>query len=322
MNVLIVGAGIIGSIHGWAFAEAGHTVTHYVRPGRASQFKGGMKIDMLDRRAGYKKRFIGIYNIRVTEKPSSSKGYDLIVVPVKHYRLIETLKDIFPCNTNADYALLTQNWEGTAEVDALLSPAQYVYGDMKAGGCFKDGVLVATIARVDLGQTGARQDECLKKTVALFTSADVTTTIHDDILHYLWVQYAMTAGIWPVLVRGGSMEAAIADRRTMEQGFLAVRECLEVAARRGVDLSKHPEIAMYLDTSPFNLLLSSLKFRIMYHFNEYMKRSSAHGLSDPQEIKVFYYDLLNTGRKLGVDMPAMSGFEPDIQRFLAKAGLS
>jgi pyruvate/2-oxoglutarate dehydrogenase complex dihydrolipoamide dehydrogenase (E3) component len=38
MKLLIVGAGIIGSIYGWALAEAGHDVTHLVRPGKAAKF--------------------------------------------------------------------------------------------------------------------------------------------------------------------------------------------------------------------------------------------------------------------------------------------
>ena len=35
MRVLVVGAGIIGSIYGWALAESGHRVVHLVRAGRA-----------------------------------------------------------------------------------------------------------------------------------------------------------------------------------------------------------------------------------------------------------------------------------------------
>jgi hypothetical protein len=45
-----------------------------------------------------------------------------------------------------------------------------------------------------------------------------------------------------------------------------------------------------------------------------------HAPGDRYKIKVFYDDLLNTGQKLGVAIPAMSSFEPAIQAFAAAAG--
>ena len=61
MKILVVGAGIVGTIYGWAIAEAGHDVTHFVRAGRAARLSEGVSIDMLDRRKGHKKQFIGHY---------------------------------------------------------------------------------------------------------------------------------------------------------------------------------------------------------------------------------------------------------------------
>jgi 2-dehydropantoate 2-reductase len=319
MKILMVGAGIIGTIYGWAFSEAGHDVTHFVRPGKAAQFASGIQIDMLDGRKGHKKQFIGRYPIRVTETLNPSDGYELVIVPIKHFRLVETLKQIVPQTGNADYLLLTQNWDGTAEIDAILPQSRYLYGDAKAGGSFKDGTLIATIASVDIGQVDSRQDACLKKAMALFESADIQTTVHDNILHYLWVQYALTGGLWPALVRAGSFEVVLSNRQIGEQGLRAARECLEVAARRGVDLKKYPEVRMYLNTSPIAMFVAGLALKLMFRFSKFMQRSSAHALGDAQEIQAFFYDLLNTGRKLGIPMPAMSGFEPDIEQFASQA---
>jgi ketopantoate reductase len=41
MKIFVVGAGIIEDIYGWAFAGAGHEVTHLVRSGRAAQYGNG-----------------------------------------------------------------------------------------------------------------------------------------------------------------------------------------------------------------------------------------------------------------------------------------
>jgi 2-dehydropantoate 2-reductase len=320
MKILIVGAGIIGSIYGWAFTEAGHEVTHLVRPGRAGQFPNAMDIDMYDTRKGHRRDFIGRYAIRLTETLQPADGYELVVVPTKHYKLIETLKQIVPLGGNADYLLLTQNWEGTQEIDAILTSSRYVYGDAKAGGAFQDSVLIATIASIDIGQVDGRHDNCLNNVIALCRSADIPTTIHENILHYLWVQYAITGGLWPALVKAGSLPSVLSNRQLGQLGVQAARECLEVVRRRGVDLTKYPETRMYMSTSPLALLIAGLVIKFQFRFNKVVQRSSLHGLGDGYEIKVFYDDLLNTGRRLGVDMPAMSSFEPEIQTFALQTG--
>ena len=106
MKIMIVGAGIIGTIYGWAFAEAGHEVIHLVRPGRAAQFGSGIEIDMYDVRKGHKRDFLGHYPIQVTESILPSPGFDLVIVPTKHYHLVETLRQIVPQTGGADYWLL------------------------------------------------------------------------------------------------------------------------------------------------------------------------------------------------------------------------
>ncbi len=318
MKILIVGSGLIGSIYGWAFAEAGHEVTHLVRPGKGGQFPEGMDIDMYDTRKGHKRDFIGRYPIRLTETLQPGDGYELIVVPTKHYRLVETLKQIVPQGGDADYLLLTQNWDGTQAIDAILPLSRYVYGDAKAGGALQDGVLLATIASIDIGQVDGRHDDCLDKVIALCSSADIPATVHKNILHYLWVQYAITGGLWPALVKAGSLPAVLSNRQLAQQGVQAARECLEVVRRRGVDLKDYPETRMYMSTSPVALLVASLVIKFQFRFNKVVQRSSLHALGDSEEVKVFYDDLLSTGRRLGVDMPAMSSFEAEIRAFAAE----
>jgi ketopantoate reductase len=315
MKKLIVGAGIIGSIYGWAFAEVGHDVTHLVRPGKSARYANGLKIDMYDVRKGHRRNFIGHYSPCVTETVQPANGYKLVIVPTKHCHLPETLKQIVPQAGDADYLLLTQNWEGTEGIDAILPPSRYVYGDAKAGGKFEQDTLIATIASVDIGQVDGRHDACLNKVTALCKSAQIDATVHENILHYLWVQYAITGGLWPALVRAGSLEAVLEDRRIAEQGIRAARECLEVIARRGVDLNKYPETKMYLNNSPVALWIASLTIKVMFRYNKLAQRSSLHGSGDAQEVQAFYYDLLNAGRQFGMDMPVMSLFEPDIRQF-------
>ena len=316
MKILIVGAGIVGTIYGWAFAEAGHYVTHLVRPGRRGMYPDGIKIDMYDLRKGHKKNFIGHYPIRLAETVQPSDAYDLLIVPTKHYNLVETLQQVIPQVGQIDTFLLTQNWDGTAALDLLIPPSLYVYGDARAGGKFEGDTLIATIDSVAIGQVDGRHNACLDKVVSLCRSAQVGVSVQENILYYLWVQYAITGGLWPGLVKTGSIAAVLDNPQVGGQAFLAARECLAVAEKRGVDLRQYPQTKMYMNTSsPIAMQIASLAIKFMFRFNKLVQRSSAHGLADPREVKTFYYDLLNTGQGLGVPMPAMAAFEPDIRQF-------
>jgi ketopantoate reductase len=127
-----------------------------------------------------------------------------------------------------------------------LSPDRYVYGDAKAGGTFSNHTLVCTISSVDLGPSRGAVTALARKVAGVFESAGIPACLHDGMLEYLWVQYAITGGLWPALVRAGSMSAVLRDRQAGEMAMAAVRECLQVVARRGVDLASYPETRLFL----------------------------------------------------------------------------
>jgi|SRR5579864_1723355 len=120
MRVLVVGAGIVGTIYGWALAESGNDVVHLVRSGRAAALREGLLLDIFDRRKGRKRNFRGLYKLRVVETLSATDTFALIIVPTKHYALTQTLEEIVSQAGAADFLLLTQNWRGTKEVDSIL----------------------------------------------------------------------------------------------------------------------------------------------------------------------------------------------------------
>jgi hypothetical protein len=116
------------------------------------------------------------------------------------------------------------------------------------------------------------------------------------------------------------MEAALRDRQAGLMAMAAVRECLEVVSRRGVDLQRYPETRLFLSSSSLRRRFGMWMFKLMLRYNEFVKRSSAHALQDPTEVKVFYEDLTTTGRQLGVPMPVMDSYAEDIAMFVGPKG--
>jgi ketopantoate reductase len=315
MRVLVTGAGIIGSIYGWALTESGHRVVHVVRPGRAAALREGLTLDVFDRRKRRKHNFRGLYKLNAVETLPSAESFDLVIVPVKHYALAQTLAEVVPGAGAADFLLLTQNWNGVREIDAILPRTRYIYGDAKAGGAFSSGMLVATLSALDIGSPEGEPSELARKAADLFASADIETKLHSDMLHYLWVQYAITGGPWAALIRAGSMDAFLNDRNAISISLRAGRECLEVVRRRGVLLSRYAEALPFLTNSSLRRQFYVWIIRRMFRHDEYRKRCFAHAFGDPIEIKTFYDDLISTGHELGVSMPLMENYAEDIRRF-------
>jgi 2-dehydropantoate 2-reductase len=316
VTILVLGTGIIGTTYGWALAEAGHRVVHLVRPGKAARCAGGIPMDVLDLRKGHRRRFRGPYRLAVTEVVLPSDEFSLVILPTKHYHLKDALERLVPDVGQADFMLLTQNWRGTAEIDPILPHSRYVYGDAKAGGTYSNATLVSALSSIDLGPPDGKPTPLAERCAAPFKSAGIPVGLHKDMLHYLWVQYAISGGLWPALVRAGSMERALRDPRAGEGAMAAVRECLEVVARRGVELRDYPDTRPFLDPSPFRRWLRTWALKLTLRHSEYAKRCSSHGLNDPVEMGVFYEDLVATGRELGVPMPVMNGYAQDIASFV------
>jgi 2-dehydropantoate 2-reductase len=293
MRVLVVGAGIIGSIYGWALAEGGHQVVHLVRAGRAATFCNGMTLNVFDRRKGHKRNFRGLYRLNAVETLSPADTFELVIVPVKHYALLQTLKEIVPRPDAAEFLLLTQNWRGTEEIDSILPRPRYIYGDAKAGGKFSEGILIAAVKAIDIGAPEGEPTALVKRAAELFVSADIPTRIHSNMLHYLWVQYAMTAGLWAALVQAGSFDAMRNNTAATSMAMMAGCECLQVARRRGVNLSRYPETSPFLTNSVLRRRFYGWAMRRIFRHAEYTKRCSAHALGDP----------LRSGRSMTISLP-------------------
>jgi 2-dehydropantoate 2-reductase len=319
MRVLVIGAGIIGSIYGWALAGSGHHIVHLVRSGRASALSGGLALDVFDRRKGHKRNFRGMYRLHAVETVSPRDNFELVVVPVKHYVLVQTLKEVVPKVGAAEFLLLTQNWRGTDDIDPILPRSRYIYGDAKAGGTFSEGTLLAALKAVDLGSPEGEPSALARKFERLFASADIQTRLHSDMLHYLWIQYAMTGGLWAALIQAGSMNAMLNAREATSTALRAGCECLEVVKRRGAVLSRYPETKPFLTNSALRKRVTIWMTRWMFRRDEYTKRCSAHAFGDPVEVKTFYDDLIATGHHLGVSMPVMDSYGRSIRQFATAA---
>ncbi|MEI6452816.1 MAG: 2-dehydropantoate 2-reductase N-terminal domain-containing protein [Actinomycetes bacterium] len=312
MRLLIVGLGVIGTGYGWAFAEAGHDVTHLVRPGRAGQYEAGIPIDLLDRRPGHAETLRVTYRAAVVEALSPDLGVDLVMVPVKHYQLAGTLRGLVAVLPDAHYLLFAANWDGLEAVDALLPRSQYAWGYSSSTGGHGGAKLVFNMsADYRCGPIDDREPPWAQDVADLFAAAHVAPDRKRDMREWLWVHFAIAAGMIGAALYAGGLQQLLEDELLLCDLMVpAVRECLAVLAARGVDPAAWPDAAPYL-TQPAKAIAAAAHQSIG---TAWVQRTcvAGHFGENREEMSRFYLDVLETGESLGVAVPVLRSFKERI----------
>jgi len=315
MKVLIIGRGVVGTIYGWALSKAGVDVTHVVR-------KEGLPstdtLDLLDLRPGFPKHARVTYAAKTVGQISPLDGFNLVIVATKHYQAADAIRQYLPGAPGATFLLFTANWDGTEEIDRLLPRSSMLWGYSAAsGGPDAQRILIATVApTVRFGMLEGSDAEKFKAVTELFQRAGFTLDIKPNIVEWLWVHHAINAGGIGICLWAGGIAEATRSLKTMRLGALATREALHVVAARGVDLGRYPDARSVLNTPAW---LAGLAIFYAVRFTEKGRRllGASHFAYSPEEMKRYYFDVLNTGESLGVAVPHLSALREKIERYPA-----
>ncbi|MBZ5649911.1 MAG: hypothetical protein LAO18_05450 [Acidobacteriia bacterium] len=316
MKVLVIGRGVVGTIYGWALSKAGIDVTHVVR-------KEGLPdtdtLDLLDLRPECSKSKRVSYAPKAVAQINPSDGFELVIVATKHYQAAQAIRQYLPGASGAMFLLFTANWDGPGEIDRLLPRSSMLWGYAGASGGLDDqGVLIATVnPTVRFGMLEGSDPEKFKAVTELFQRAGFNLDIKCNIIEWLWVHHAINAGGIAICLWAGGIAEATRSFRTLRLGTLATREALDVAAARGVDLGRYPDARSILNTPVW---LAGLAVRCAIRFTEKGRRllRASHFAHSPEEMKRYYFDVLNTGVSLGVAMPHLSSLREKVERYPAQ----
>ncbi len=318
MKTLVIGIGVIGTIYGWALAEAGIDVTHLVRRGKVST-GDRLRLDVLDERKGHAKQNVAAYAPKVIEELSPTDGYELVVVPTNEHELGDALSAVAPVAGEACFLVFTSNWEGTGAIDRVLPRDRFLLGYPDGGGTIRGGLYWTNLgSEVHLGMVAGGSAQALRDVRSLFERADMKPDVQEDILHWLWVHNASTVGFEAGFAKYGDYRRTLRDRALMKACVEATRELLALCERRGVDLSKYPEVSFR--RWPTWLVIAFMRF--LYRTNKSMQRFTAHAASPGaiREAKANYDAMVETAKQLGIETPALESLGPYLDRRLATVG--
>lgn len=301
MRILIVGTGVIGSLYGCALAEK-HDVFHYVRQEKLKTLdQKKITFDFIDERQEKKHRnMAGSYTYRCVA--DAQDNYDLILVPVKTYQLIEVLRTLTAQAPNANYLLMTLDWNMSGEYSKMLGKSHYVLGYAGGGGTFRENQLWANLGNdIMLGALCPEQQPLLNRVTEMFQNCGIIPNIEANPLHWLWVHNVGSAPLGAALAKYSNMDRLLKDKKLLKISFQAMRECYQICEKRGVNLKEYGEVKMM----SIPLFILSPMFRMNFTRNPVMQRYTAHAVDSIDEMVQNFKEIFETGRSLGISMPAM-----------------
>lgn len=302
MKILVIGTGVIGTLYAIALSKH-NQIYHYVRKHKLNEWnKKTINYDILDERQPRNNRnTFGTYAFQCVDK--ITEPYDLIIIPVNSYQLIEILKEINGQAQSANYLLMTLNWKGTSDIDHIISLEQYILGYASGGGTYKDNntVLWGNVGSdLLLGSVNKVQNNLLQKVTSMLLESEIKPEIPFNILHALWLHNISTAPFGIALTKHKNVKKTVGDKELVRVCFGAMRECYQICSKRGVSLKEFPETKMY--SLPFFILYPLFKKNLN---GEIAQRYTAHALLALDEMKCNFYEMLETGRSLNIKMPNM-----------------
>ncbi|AKU93640.1 hypothetical protein AKJ09_00304 [Labilithrix luteola] len=296
---------MIGTLYGWAFMRAGHTVHFYVREGRSAAYGPTLPISVLDVRP----RLRGVLTEETLtpyyiEELAAEHDYDLIVVSVQHYRFAEAAAFLTTRASRATILVFNNFFAEPQEAAASLPSEQLVWGFPIAGGGFDGhGVLRgALFPRIQIGRFGGdAPTERARAVEAFFRQCGFGIQEQADFRGWLFVHFAVNAGLLAQVLHAGSFSQLLASGAERADAMRNVRECLSIVAARGVDLRDHSASTALFRFPP--RVAGFLFGLVMKLYAPARLVLDAH--TNPEELRFTARDALAEARRLGVPAPRL-----------------
>lgn len=315
MKILMFGAGVIGTTYAWQLSNAGHDLSLFVRKGRGEEIeKDGIRIRCQDERNKKSEPFESIYRPAVVDELNAEDNYDLIIVSVRAHQLEAVLPALAKGSEKADILFFGNNWWGEEKIRRFLPPEKFFFGFSRLVGGWRAGNQVECIFFDNpelvtmIGERGCQVTPRLQNLQDVFEQANLKPVISHDILSWLAIHYVEFLGVIGGILKAGSFDAFVDSSKLIKESILATRESLAICKARGIDFKKvAPANIRIIDGTPVFLLTPLVKMQYRTpSIKQFFEENIQHGT---EEITCQYADVLNEGKRLGVQMPYLTGFE-------------
>ncbi len=309
MNILVFGAGVIGSSFAWQLQETGNNVTLFVKKQRMVRLEhSGIPITYTDTREGKNNYGQTVFRPKVIDRLEPSRPFDLIIVAVRSNQLSEAIPHIAKFSGNAHILFLGNLWNEINMINKHFPKSRCFFGfpGMVTGGHHESGINCYLFRKghTMLGEINGKVTERLKETAGIMEKAGLRPCITKHIKDWLPARYVISA-IQPGLIsKAGSARLLVSNRILMKQYISALKEGQKVCRKKKIKAVRlFPFHWFFL---PHILLQTFIRRQFT---PEVVAAMDAHMKHGSEEKKRQFYNVLNDGRALKVPMPYWRSFE-------------
>lgn len=251
MDILVVGLGTIGAIHGYLFSQAGHRVEHLIREGSTKSGIGKIDVDILDGRLDPKGvHYSDSYDVR----RRSLNRYDLVFASVPCGAIAGVADELARAGVEGPLLLACGTWDDRDSVQSALLGRPHVLGYPVAGGNVAVGKLSCCVFdhfMLERDELASLDSESYAAVERLFADCGIELEKPHDMVEWIWLHMAINAAVVSVAGAHGDIAdtAASAERlmgsaKLLGEAVQAIRETARIVESRGVRLADYRDELM------------------------------------------------------------------------------
>jgi 2-dehydropantoate 2-reductase len=301
-RILVIGAGVNGSVIAERLFERGVDVTVLARGKRLAELESNGIV--IENPFSQKRR---IAKVRVIGELAPGDAYDYILVVVRRNQVADLLAAL-AANASPNVVFMNNNLNGPAEIVATLGTQRPMLGFVFAGGK-RDGEIVRAIGPFDhsliptpFGEINGTVTPRLTRLVNLLNRAGLRAKVSTNIVDYLATHAAGVAAMTPLAVKYRNAFRSLA--RSPEEIKLmaaAMRETIPVLKALGHKIV--PAGQQMLAVTPVFVLAFLLRLLCNSKFGEV--GAAWHAQQAPDELQALADDLRGAVIRSGVRAPAL-----------------
>lgn len=304
MKILIIGAGSMGCPIAWIFDQAGHDVSIYVRPGTITDRPKIIEILNLDQRAKEfrttNRRFIPHY----VEQVSNNDDYNFIFVPIKHYQWANLIPILSKSSKNSTIVTIGNLWDEFEALEHAFNE-RLIYGFFHFSSALKGDKIYGFISsHASFGSMNASHLK-LSALTLLLKNVGFSPRIRTDMKSWLICHFAFNAAFISAAAMACGLDNLIKNVKHIRFMQKLMHESFNVVKHRGITPSDYADQSIF-EKIPWPLLVIFIK---LLSFTVPMKVAIKHSHIDGKEIKSYYFDLLQTAKKFGIQTPYFNSIE-------------